>query len=187
MEANLISIEPLWTVDFQASTGTGQFEFGTIDSSKYTGNIAYGAISSNTGLWTVEIQGIGAGYDDRAYKPLKFQVVFDTGTGGGSISREIADLYWSQVPGAEWNDAWNNYLYPCTDTLPDFVIQLQDGNKVGIPAAGLFDKTGDNGMCVTMLAIADGNDTLWGQAWIEKFFVIFDWGNNRLGVASKKQ
>jgi hypothetical protein len=38
-----------------------------------------------------------------------------------------------------------------------------------------------------MLAIADGNDTLWGQAWIEKFFVIFDWGNNRLGVASKKQ
>jgi hypothetical protein len=98
VEANLISIEPLWTVDFQASTGTGQFEFGTIDSSKYTGNIAYGAISSNTGLWTVEIQGIGAGYDDRAYKPLKFQVVFDTGTGGGSISREIYIGARYQVP-----------------------------------------------------------------------------------------
>jgi len=91
------------------------------------------------------------------------------------------------VPGSGWNDAWDNYLYPCNQTLPDFVIQLPDGNRVGIPDSGLFYKSGDNGMCATILAIGDGNDTLWGQAWIEKFFVIFDWGNNRLGVASKSQ
>lgn len=91
------------------------------------------------------------------------------------------------MPNSVWDDAWDNYLYPCSQTLPDFVVQLADGNRVGIPSAGLYSKTGDNGMCVTMLAIADGDDTLWGQAWIEKWFVIFDWGNNRLGVANKGQ
>lgn len=186
-EANLSPTAPLWTVDFRASTQTGEFEFGAIDASKYSGTVAYGPITTTGGLWTVEVQGIGAGYDDSAFKPYQFQVAFDTGTGGGSISRTIADLYWSQVPNSVWDDGWDNYLYPCDQTLPDFVVQLADGNKVGIPSTGLYSQTGDNGMCVTMLAIADGDDTLWGQAWIEKWFVIFDWGNNRLGVANKGQ
>jgi aspergillopepsin I len=133
---------------------------------------------------------VGAGYDDANFRTYPFQVAFDTGTNGGTISRTIADLYWSQVTGAVWNDAWQNYLYPCATTLPDFVIQLADGNRVGIPNEGLFWKEGDGadaGMCATSLAIGDGDDTLWGQPWIEKWFVIFDWGNHRLGVANKGQ
>ena len=180
-------IAPLWTVDFRASTGTGQFEFGFIDESKYTGTMAYGPITTTGGLWTVEIAGIGAGYDDANFKPYPFQVAFDTGTGDGQISRAVADLYWSQVEGAVWNDAWDNYLYPCTTELPDFVVQLADGNRVGIPKEGLFWKEGDDGMCATMLGIGDSDDTLWGQSWIEHWFVVFDWGNNRLGVANKGQ
>ncbi|KAH8701542.1 aspartic peptidase domain-containing protein [Talaromyces proteolyticus] len=166
--------------DFRASNNSGQFDFGYVDSGKYTGNIAYGNITTTGGFGP---------WRSRALGLATMTVVFDTGTGGGSISREIADLYWSQVPSSQWNDGWNNYLYPCNQTLPDFVIQLADGNKVGIPSDGLFSKAADDGsgLCATMLAIADGNDTLWGQAWIEKFFVIFDWGNRRLGVANKSQ
>jgi aspergillopepsin I len=175
---------PLWTVDWHASTQSGQFEFGYIDSSKYVGDISWGAVTTTGGEWTIEVQGVQAGYDDSDFNPFQFQVLVDTGTGGGTISRAVADLYWRGVPNSVWSDAWDNYLYPCNQTLPDFVIKLADGTKVGIPDEGLRWK-GENGMCATNLAIGDSNDTLWGQHWIERYFVVFDWGNARVGLAKK--
>jgi aspergillopepsin I len=175
---------PLWTVDWHESTQSGQFQFGFIDNSKYVGEIAYGPVTTTGGLWTINVQGIAAGYNDADLFRVNFQVAVDTGSGGGSISREIADYYWRKVPNSVWSDAWQNYLYPCGQTLPDFVIQLADGKKVGIPDAGLRWK-GENGMCATKLAIGKDNDVLWGQRFIEMYFVVFDWGNARVGMAKK--
>jgi aspergillopepsin I len=141
-------------------------------------------VTTTGGEWTIQVQGVQAGYDDSKLNPFKFQIMIDTGSGGGSISRQVADLYWREVPNAVWSDAWDNYLYPCGQTLPDFVIQLANGVKVGIPDAGLRWK-GENGMCATMLAIGNDNDVLWGQAFIEKYFIIFDWGNQMVGMAKK--
>jgi aspergillopepsin I len=162
----------------------GQLDFGYIDSSKYTGNIAYGGVTTTGGEWTIEVQGIQAGYDDANFRPGKFQVTVDTGSGGGTITRELANLYWSQVPNSKWSDAYDNFLYPCNQTLPDFVITLADGNKVGIPDAGLRWKD-ENGWCVTYLAIGTSTDVTWGSNFLERYFVIFDWGNSRVGLAQK--
>ncbi|KAL2138427.1 hypothetical protein VTI28DRAFT_6791 [Corynascus sepedonium] len=176
--------EPLWTVDWHRSTQTGQFQFGFIDSSKYVGDIAYGPVTTDGGLWTIEVQGVGAGYDDANFHNKKFEVVVDTGTGGGTISRAVADLYWRGVPNAKWDDGWDNYLYPCDQILPDFVIQLADGRKIGIPDEALRWK-GENGWCATVLAVGGEDNTLWGGNWIQNFFVVFDWGNSRVGFARK--
>jgi aspergillopepsin I len=177
---------PLWTVDWHNSTQSGQFQFGWIDSSKYVGEIAYGALATTGGLWTIQVQGVGAGYADAKFHAKKFQVVVDTGTSGGTISRAVADLYWRGVPNSRWDAAWNNYLYPCAQVLPDFVIKLADGRKVGIPDEGLRWK-GENGWCATKLAVGGNDDTLWGARWIQNFFVVFDWGNSRVGLAKKSR
>jgi len=141
-------------------------------------------VTTTGGEWTIQVQGVAAGYDDAQLYKKQFTVLVDTGSGGGSISRAVADLYWRSVPNAVWSDAWDNYLYPCGQTLPDFVILLPDGHKVGIPIEGLRWK-GENGMCATILAIGDSDDVLWGQAFIEKYFVVFDWGNARVGLGKK--
>ncbi|KAK3898341.1 aspartic peptidase domain-containing protein [Staphylotrichum tortipilum] len=84
---------PVWTVDWHASPRTGQFQFGYIDSSKYVGDIAYGFVVTQDHEWVIEVQSVQAGYDDADLNKVKFRVMLDTGTGGGTISREIADLY----------------------------------------------------------------------------------------------
>ena len=94
-------------------------------------------MTTTGGEWTVQIQGIQANYNNSAFNPYKFTVLVDTGSGGGSISRAVADLYWREVPGAVWSDAWDNYLFLCAQTLPDFVITLPNGLKAGIPDEGL--------------------------------------------------
>ncbi|KAK3896474.1 aspergillopepsin I [Staphylotrichum tortipilum] len=176
---------PLWTVDWHVSTQKGQFQFGYIDPSKYVGEIAYGPVVDTGGEWIIEVQGVQAGYDDANLNKVKFRLMLDTGSGGGKIPRGIADLYWRGVPNSRWDDGWNNYLYPCGQTLPDFVMQLADGKKVGIPDAGLRWK-GENGWCATILGIGGtSTDFMWGQAMIEKYFVVFDWGNSRVGMAKK--
>lgn len=174
----------LWTVDFHVSTQTGQFDFGYIDESKYTGNIGWAPVVSTGGLYQVEIRGVGAGYDDASIGATDFKVVVDTGSGGGTISRNIAQNYWNHVPNAKWDDGWDNFIFPCGQALPDFVIQLADGNRVGIPGSVLPDHCTD-GWGNTMLAIGSDDDTLWGSNWIERYFIIFDHGNKRVGFAQK--
>jgi len=177
---------PLWTVDWHASTRTGQFQFGYIDSSIYVGDIAWGFVVTQDGEWTIEVQGVQAGYADADLNKVKFRVMIDTGSGGGTISREIANLYWRSVPNARYDAFWDNFLYPCNQTLPDFVIQLPNGKKVGIPDEGLrWDEAG-NGWCLTNLALGTTNDVLWGDRFIQRYFVIFDWGNQMVGLAKKR-
>ncbi|KAK4125519.1 hypothetical protein N657DRAFT_678627 [Parathielavia appendiculata] len=89
------------------------------------------------GLWTIQVQGVCAGYGDAKFHEKKFQVAVDSGSGGGTISRAVANLYWCGVPNSKWDDGCNNYLYPCGQVLPDFVSKLADGRKVGIPDEGL--------------------------------------------------
>ncbi|KAH8882416.1 acid protease [Thozetella sp. PMI_491] len=166
-------------------TSEGQFQFGYIDPEAYIGSISYGPVTTTGGEWTVEVQGVGAGYADSEFGKHKFTVLVDTGSGGGSISREAADLYWRHVPSSVWHEGWYNYLFQCNHTLPDFVVQLANGVRVGIPDDGLRWKSVGNGQCITILGVGKTDDVVWGSTFIEAFFVIFDWGKGRVGLATK--
>ncbi len=184
-DVHILPEAPLWTVDWHASTRTGTFQFGYIDPSKYVGDIAYGFVVTQDSQWTIEVQGVGAGYDDADMHKVKFQVMIDTGSGGGTISREVADFYWRAVPNAKYDAGLNNYLYPCNQTLPDFVLQLPNGKRVGIADDGLRWKAASDGWCLTNLALGTTNNVLWGDRFIQRYFVIFDWGNQMVGLAKK--
>ncbi|KAK4121152.1 hypothetical protein N657DRAFT_682818 [Parathielavia appendiculata] len=122
---------PLLDGDFAVLSD--QFQFCFIGASKYIGEIVYGAVTTTGGMWTIQVQGAGAGYDDAKFHEKKSQVAVDRGSGGGTISRAVAVLYWRGVPGSKWDGGWNTFLYPCGRVLPDFVIMLADGRKYLAP------------------------------------------------------
>lgn len=77
------------------------------------------------------------------------------------------------MPNAVWGDGRDNYqvtyLYSCNQPLPDFVHSARRQQRAGI------------------LAIGKDHDVTWGQAIIEKYFIVFDWNNLRLGAAEEEQ
>lgn len=115
-------------------------------------------------------------------------MTIDTGTAGATISRSTADAYFSQVSGSRFDTGRGAYTFACTTKLPDFTFGIGSG-QVSIPGAHLLSNSGsfDNGRtCTSKLNVGTGDGPyLWGQSFIQEFFVVFDWSQGRVGFASK--
>jgi aspergillopepsin I len=168
----------LFTVDWHKSTGNGAWDFGFIDKSKYTGDIAYGQVTSISGGsgWTVQI----------VHGSNSMYVTVDTGTSGSHVTRSIADDYFSKIQGATYDSTLDAYTYPCTSDLIDFEFKV-GGTQVAVPSAALSGGSAGNGRCQSKLQIGgdDAQKLIWGQDFIESMFIVFDWDNGRLGFANK--
>lgn len=46
--------QPLFTADLEESDGKGAYEFGKIDTTKYTGHIYYTPVNNSQGWWQFE-------------------------------------------------------------------------------------------------------------------------------------
>lgn len=115
-------------------------------------------------------------------------MTIDTGTAGATISRNAADVYFSQISGSRFDTSRGAYTFPCTTRLPDFTFGIGSG-QVSIVGAHLNSNSGsfDNGKtCTSKLNVGTGDGSyLWGQSFIQEFFVVFDWSQGRVGFANK--
>ena len=100
---------PLFTANLKANTA-GNYQFGVIDTSAYTGDINYTPIDKSKGLWQFQTKaGSSPG-------------VADTGSSLLLLDDDIVGAYWAPVPG-HTNDT-QGILFPCGTALPDFKIEL---------------------------------------------------------------
>jgi aspergillopepsin I len=177
----------VFTINYNRVTSTGQFDFGLVDTSKFTGSIVYGPLdlSSNYGgEWVVQFTGIVVNGVFRSYQ---YPVLFESGTSGSSIPRQIADWYFGQVPGSAWNAAWNQYHLPCSATLPDFTFGLTNGARVSIHGPNLLAFSIDGGTtCLSDLQVNTSDTTVWGFGAnvIATMFMVFDFDNAQIGWGS---
>lgn len=166
----------VFTFDADQSAGTGTWDFGFIDKSKYTGKIAYGAVQGNAGWRTELVHGSNS-----------MNVTVDTGTSGSHVTASIAQDYFSNIKGATFDSSKAAWTYPCSSTLIDFRFKL-GGTQVAIPAAALAGgSAGSSGTCQSTLQVSDDDASLiiWGRTFIQAMFVVFDWDNSRVGFANK--
>lgn len=173
---------PVFTVDFHKSTSRGTFDFGRIESTKYVGDIFYASVvPDNGGLWVVPISGIVI---RSTFVKLSFNVLIDTGNRNGfEIPRWALDRYFGQIPDVVWNDYWSTYYFPCNHPLPDLILGVGDTGKVRISgrAIEIFEEDARGDRCRCNLHEGGG----WGKQIIELLFVVFDYGNRRVGLAEK--
>jgi hypothetical protein len=114
--------EPVFTADLRHDA-VGAYEFGRIDTSKFTGEMAWIPVNTTQGFWQFATSGFAVG-DGQQQSTAAAQAIADTGTTLMLVSQEVADGYYSQVDGAVNDDQVGGFTIPCDADLPDLIVDV---------------------------------------------------------------
>eukprot|EP00299_Pterocystis_sp_00344_P014525 c7202_g1_i1.p1 GENE.c7202_g1_i1~~c7202_g1_i1.p1 ORF type:complete len:400 (+),score=82.33 c7202_g1_i1:35-1201(+) len=159
----------------------GELTFGGIDTSKFTGELAYVPLSNET-YWALSLDGITVNGKSVTQSQ---RVIVDSGTSllAGPVN-EVAAL--AATVGAK--KSWINpqeYTVPCNSISSLPTITFHIGGKA-------YELTGEDYtinaglMCLfAVVGIDVPVEPLWiaGDVFMRKYYTVFDYGNRRLGFA----
>ncbi|TAQ83826.1 hypothetical protein B7494_g7853 [Chlorociboria aeruginascens] len=170
------------------SGGTGTMDFGFIDSTKYTGSIAYaavlpGAFNGATNYWAFHWSGFsfGNGPVNSTILPL----ICDTGSNLSILPQSITNAYYSHVIGAYQasDGSWN---FPCSAYLPSFNFKVGSSQFSVSGSHMIFSTLADGVHCYGAIqATSEGATGFFGIPFYEALFVVHDYGNNQIGFAKR--
>ncbi|KAK4696137.1 hypothetical protein P7C71_g1735, partial [Lecanoromycetidae sp. Uapishka_2] len=164
---------PLFTANLKKGTA-GNYQFGYIDSTAYSGELHYTPVNNTNGYWGFETI------------PGHSPAIADTGTSILYLDVDIVQNYWKQVP--SHTSYPQGIIFPCTENLPDFSIQLGASYTATISGdlinyAPVTDP-GYQGYCFGGIQANTGQGmNIFGDILFESQFVVFDYGNMRIGFA----
>lgn len=173
--------EPVFAF-YLGNYASGELVFGGYDSDHYTGDITYINLLSAT-YWEVTLTGVNI--DGSSYTSATKAIV-DSGTslitGPSADIKKIADsVNATLVAGVE-------YYVDCNAKLPtiEFVV---DGNSFTLDGTDYILESG--GECILAmegLDIPSPTGPLWilGDVFMRKYYTIFDYTNQRVGIALAK-
>ncbi|CAI2180932.1 5097_t:CDS:2 [Funneliformis geosporum] len=163
----------------------GEIIFGGIDQTHYTGEIHWASVKRKA-YWEVELEKIV--FDGEEVEMTDTGAAIDTGTSLLAVPTIVADLINKQI-GAKKNYA-GQYIIDCdkVPSLPDFSMQFN---------GKLFTLTGSDyilkaqNQCISGfygLDIPEPIGPIWiiGDAFLRKFYTIYDLGKDRVGFADAK-
>jgi hypothetical protein len=164
----------------------GTYDFGYIDSSKYTGSITYVSVNTSPGYWTWTSSGykIGSG----SFTSTSITGIADTGTTLLYLSSSIVTNYYRQVSGSSNSRTYGGYVYPCSATLPSFTFGVGSA-RITIP--GTFMNYGPvetgSSTCFGGLQSSSGiGINIFGDVALKAAYVVFNGASPpTLGWASK--
>ncbi|KAI9871119.1 MAG: hypothetical protein M1830_003289, partial [Pleopsidium flavum] len=179
---------PVFTADLRHATA-GSYEFGIIDSSKFSGRLTYISVDNSRGFWQVPSTRFTLSGREQQ-NPSASPAIADTGTSLMIVDDAVATAYWGQIQGAQIDPNSGEYVFPCDETLPDFGVGIGDTYTAVIPGAlinyaPVQDANGaPTGNCYGGIQSNGGQSLqIYGDVMFKAQFVVFDGGNNRLGFA----
>lgn len=110
----------------------GSYDFGFIDSSKYTGDITYTAVNNGQGFW--EFTGTGYGVGNGQFQSSSIDAIADTGTTLILVDDDIVSAYYGEVNGAQYDNSQGGYTFDCSSDLPDFILGIEN-TKFTVPGS----------------------------------------------------
>ena len=176
---------PLFTANLKKGE-PGNYNFGYIDNSEYTGQISYTDVDNSQGFWgyTTDSYTVGSG------SPVtgSIQSIADTGTTLLLVDDSIVSAYYAQVQGSSNSQSDGGYVVPCSATLPD--ISFTIGSYTGtIPGSYInYAPASENGQCFGGIQSNSGvGFTIFGDIWLKSQFVVFSDASSgpQLGYAAK--
>ena len=189
--------QPLFTANLRKGT-PGAFEFGRIDSTKFTGALSWIAANTSKGFWQVSTSRVTVGNGSTRFPAS--QAIVDTGTTLMLVSKQIFDGYYSHVPGAQRDIG--GMMFPCNTTLPDLLIDVGgfytarvSGAHVNFAKANGDRRPESFPFCRLMLTIrllvcfggiqrTMSAFQVWGDVFFHSQFVVFHGGNHSVGMAA---
>ena len=163
-------------------------DFGVIDSSKYTGSIAYTPVvdipnAPATGYWSFRWSGFAIG--THTFNTSVVPVLTDTGGNLVLLPQSVTVKYYSYVRGA-YQQGDGSWCFPCSTTLPTFTFGVGSSKAVVDSKHMIFAGLADGVNCYGAIqATTETGFAYFGTPFLDSLFVVHDYGNHRLGFAAR--
>lgn len=177
-------VKPVFTANLKKGK-PGNYNFGYINASEYTGNIQYAAVNPKSPLYEISVSGYRVGSNDTNYVSRVWNAIADTGTSLLLAPIDIVNAYYKQVTGSKLDNNYGMMVMPCNSTLPDFAFGL--GTYRGI-IPGSYINYGKINRTYCFGGIQSSEDApfaVLGDIALKAQFAVFDLGNNVVGFANK--
>ncbi|KAI4725999.1 acid protease [Aureobasidium sp. EXF-10728] len=178
--------QPVFTASLDLD-GSGTYEFGTIDSSKFTGDLAFTPINADSGFWQFDSNCYSVG-GQTFNRTNATPAIADTGTSLLLLDPEVVQAYYSKVPSANYDSTTGGYTYDCSEKLPDFAVAVGDNYMANIPGSGITFSPVTSKTCFGGIQSNSGSDVqIFGDVLLKHHFVVFDGESQCLGMAAKAE
>ncbi|KAF4302444.1 putative aspartic endopeptidase pep1 protein [Botryosphaeria dothidea] len=163
----------------------GSYDFGYIDSSKYTGDIVYTSVSTANGFWEFKptAYAIGSGSTVSA----SIDAIADTGTTLLYLPSSVVSAYYRQVSGAQNSATYGGWVFPCSASLPSFTLVI-GGQKRTVPGSYINYAPASGSTCFGGIQPDTGiGFSIVGDIFLKSQYVVFDASTStpRLGFAQQ--
>ncbi|KAF7976244.1 hypothetical protein HWV62_7284 [Athelia sp. TMB] len=176
---------PVFTADLKYHAA-GSYDFGIIDSSKYTGAITYVPVNNANGFW--EFTGSGYAVGSGSFVSSSIDTIADTGTTLIYAPSAVVKAYYAKVSGSSYSSSQGGYIFPCSATLPSLTLGVGSYHAV-VPGTYLNYAPATGSSCFGGLQLNTGiGMSIYGDVFLKSQFVIFDNSNTdspQLGFAAK--
>lgn len=125
--------EPVLTARL-LSDGVGEYEFGTIDKSKYKGALVNVSVDASNGYWEFNAAKFRVGNEKKWHDITETPTaIADTGTTLMLVGSEVARAYYNGVNGSRYAKNVGGYIYPCNAELPSLSVAIGGEFQATIP------------------------------------------------------
>jgi len=112
----------------------------------------------------------------------------DTGTSLLLVDQNLAETYYSAVPNARLDPTLGGFVYPCDTEVPDLTVAIGSDYMAKIPGSMITFAPADdtNETCFGGVQGNGGSGLqIFGDVLFRSQFVVFNGGNNTLGMGEK--
>ncbi|KAG5973633.1 hypothetical protein E4U55_000345 [Claviceps digitariae] len=186
--------EPVFTVDLRKGT-PGTYTFGRIDRSRFRGQLVWIPVNTTNGFWQFSSERFAImnnnnnnnNSNNTMRQPLLStsgaQAIADTGSTLILADAKVVKAYYAQVQGAQ-EDQMEAFTFPCNATLPDLALDVGNMYMATVSGRDINHLRTENGTCYGgVQATSPGQPAVFGDIFFKSQFVVFNAGNNSLGMA----
>lgn len=147
--------EPVFTADLRKGA-VGAYEFGRVDSTKFTGQMAWIPINTTSGFWQFSSEKFAVNGGAAEAATPGGQAIADTGTTLILADAKIVEGYYSKVQGAAVDNEAGGVVFPCDAAMPDLDLDIGGAYMARVKGADIN---------FTPLAPGSNSEFTHGSAW----------------------
>ncbi|KAF9426954.1 hypothetical protein BGZ76_002530 [Entomortierella beljakovae] len=195
IEQPIVSVWLNKAANDESLSNGGEFIFGGVDPSLYTGSITYVSVKSDTD-WEIPVGDVYLGQKGFSIGKSMTAIV-DTGSSYILFPDYLATAFHRAIPESQY-DSKLGWLVPCrlanSRTIGDLIFVL-GGQRFTVPISDIvIAKSAYNGYCLSAIdswqdlpGHGSQNVILLGDLFIKNQYVVYDYGygNRKIGFAKK--
>ncbi|KAG0348418.1 hypothetical protein BGZ54_004625, partial [Gamsiella multidivaricata] len=172
----------------------GEFIFGGVDPSLYTGSITYVPVTSSK-EWQISVDQLFIGRKELSLSNSASSAIVDTGSSYILFPDYLATAFHRAIPNSQYDNKLG-WLIPCalanSRSVGDLTFVL-GGQKFSVPISDIVIlKSEYNGYCLSAIdswqeLAGHGSQSgiLLGDLFIKNQYVVYDYGKKQIGFATK--